>query len=43
LVGTDLTINFNAVEYSDSAWSDFSGEVVTHLFITIVQGIGSES
>ena len=43
LVGTDLTINFTAVEYSGSAWLDFSGEVVTHLFITIVAGIGSES
>ena len=43
LSGTDLTINFTAVEYSSSTWSDFSGEVVTHLFITIVAGIGSES
>jgi hypothetical protein len=43
LVGTNLTINFTAAEYSASTWSDFSGEVVTHLFITIVAGIGSES
>lgn len=43
LVGTDLTINFTAVEYSSSTWSDFSGEVVTHLFITIVAGVGYES
>lgn len=43
LVGTDLTINFTAVEYSSSTWSDFSGEVVTHLFITIVAGVASES
>ncbi len=43
LVGTDLTIDFTAVEYSGSAWSDFSGEVVTHLFITIVYGLTEES
>jgi hypothetical protein len=43
LVGTDLTINFTAVEYSSSTWSDFSGEVVTHLFITIVAGVAEES
>jgi len=43
LVGTNLTIDFTAVEYSSSTWSDFSGEVVTHLFITIVAGIGTES
>ena len=43
LIGTDLTINFTAVEYSGSAWSDFSGEVVTNLFITIVAGVGTES
>ena len=43
LVGTNLTINFTAAEYSGSTWSDFSGEVVTHLFITIVAGIGTES
>lgn len=43
LVGTDLTINFTAIEYTGSAWLDFSGEVVTHLFITIVAGIGTES
>jgi hypothetical protein len=43
LTGTDLTINFTAVEYNSSTWSDFSGEVVTHLFITIVAGIGTES
>ena len=43
LVGTNLTINFTAVEYSGSTWSNFSGEVVTHLFITIVAGLGSES
>jgi hypothetical protein len=43
LVGTNLTINFTATEYSSSTWSDFSGEVVTHLFITIVAGLASES
>jgi hypothetical protein len=43
LVGTNLTINFTAAEYSGSTWSDFSGEVVTHLFITIVTGLASES
>lgn len=43
LVGTDLTINFTAAEYSGSTWSDFSGEVVTHLFITIVAGVTEES
>lgn len=43
LVGTDLTIDFTAVEYSGGTWSDFSGEVVTHLFITIVSGTVSES
>jgi hypothetical protein len=43
LIGTDLTINFTAVEYSSSTWSDFSGEVVTHLFITIVAGVAEES
>jgi hypothetical protein len=43
LVGTNLTINFTAAEYSVSTWSDFSGEVVTHLFITIVAGVAEES
>ena len=43
LVGTNLTINFTAAEYSGSTWSDFSGEVVTHLFITIVAGVAEES
>ena len=43
LVGTNLTINFTAAEYSGSTWSDFSGEVVTHLFITIVAGLAEES
>jgi hypothetical protein len=43
IIGTDLTINFTATEYSSSTWSDFSGEVVTHLFITIVAGVGTES
>jgi hypothetical protein len=43
LVGTNLTINFTAAEYSGNTWSDFSGEVVTHLFITIVAGVAEES
>ena len=43
LVGTNLTINFTAAEYSGGTWSDFSGEVVTHLFITIVAGVAEES
>jgi hypothetical protein len=43
LSGTDLTINFTAIEYNSGTWADFSGEVVTNLFITIVAGIGSES
>ena len=43
LSGTDLTINFTAIEYDTGTWSDFSGEVVTHLFITIVAGVAEES
>lgn len=39
--GEDLVINFKAVEYSGS-WSNLSGQVSTHLFITIV-GVDEES
>ena len=38
-----MAINFTAAEYNGTTWSDFSGEVVTHLFITIVAGLASES
>lgn len=43
ITGSNLTINFTAVEYSGGTWSNFSAEVVTNLFITIVAGIGNES
>jgi hypothetical protein len=36
VVGTDFIINFKAVESSSGTWSNLSGEVTTHLFISIV-------
>jgi hypothetical protein len=35
IIGTDLVINFKAIEY-DSSWSDLSGTVTTYVFISIV-------
>jgi hypothetical protein len=35
--GTDLVINFNAVEYASSAWSELDEEVTVHVFVTIVE------
>jgi hypothetical protein len=41
--GTNLVINFNAVEYDDDSgpaeWIPLDGTVTTHLFISIVAGI----
>jgi hypothetical protein len=41
--GTNLVINFNAVEYDDDSgpaeWIALDGTVTTHLFISIVAGI----
>jgi hypothetical protein len=41
--GTNLVINFNAVEYDDDSgpaeWIPLDGAVTTHLFISIVAGI----
>lgn len=41
--GTNLVINFNAVEYNDDSgpaeWIPLDGTVTTHLFISIVAGI----
>jgi hypothetical protein len=41
--GTDLVINFKAVEYDDDSgpaeWIPLDGTVTTHLFISIVAGI----
>jgi hypothetical protein len=41
--GTDLVINFNAIEYDDNSgpaeWIPLDGTVTTHLFISIVAGI----
>lgn len=34
-VGTDLIINFKAIEY-DAGWSDLDGAVTTYIFISIV-------
>jgi hypothetical protein len=34
--GENLVINFNAVESVSGTWSDLTGEVVTHIFISIV-------
>jgi hypothetical protein len=36
VVGTDFIINFKAVESSSGTWANLSGEVTTHLFISIV-------
>lgn len=36
---TDLVINFNAVEYDGTDWTDLVGDVTTHLFISIVAGV----
>jgi hypothetical protein len=37
--GTNLVINFSAVEYDGTDWADLVGTVTTHLFISIVAGI----
>jgi hypothetical protein len=37
--GTNLVINFNAVEYDGTSWANLTGNVTTHLFISIVEGI----
>jgi len=34
--GTNLVINFDAVEYSGGSWSNLSGSKTVHLFISIV-------
>ena len=34
--GTDLVINFSAIEYTGSVWQNLDEEVTTHLFISIV-------
>ena len=36
VIGTDLVINFKAVESNSGTWQNLSGEVTTHLFISIV-------
>ena len=36
IVGTDLVINFKAVESDLGTWQDLSGEVTTHLFISVL-------
>lgn len=36
---TDLVINFSAVEYDGTDWTDLVGDVTTHLFISIVAGV----
>jgi hypothetical protein len=34
--GTNLVINFDAVQYSSGTWSNLSGSKTVHLFISIV-------
>jgi hypothetical protein len=34
--GTNLVLDFSAVEYTGSAWQNLDEEVTTHLFISIV-------
>jgi len=34
--GTNLVINFDAIEYSGGSWSNLSGNKTVHLFISIV-------
>jgi hypothetical protein len=34
--GTNLVVNMNAVKYVSSAWSNLTGEVKVHLFISVV-------
>jgi hypothetical protein len=34
--GTNLVINFDAIEYSGGTWSNLSGSKIVHLFISIV-------
>jgi hypothetical protein len=34
--GTNLVVNLNASKYESSSWSNLTGEVVVHLFITVV-------
>jgi hypothetical protein len=37
--GTNLVINFEAVKYNGTSWANLTGNVTTHLFISIVEGI----
>jgi hypothetical protein len=34
--GTNLVVNLNAARYASSTWSNLTGEVTVHLFITVV-------
>jgi hypothetical protein len=34
--GTNLVVNLNAVKYASSTWSNLTGEVTVHLFISVV-------
>jgi hypothetical protein len=34
--GTNLVINLNAAKYASSTWSNLTGEVTVHLFISVV-------
>jgi hypothetical protein len=34
--GTNLVVNLNAARYSSSTWSNLTGEVTVHLFISVV-------
>jgi hypothetical protein len=34
--GTNLVINFDAVQYSSGTWSNLTGSKTVHLFISIV-------
>ena len=36
IIGTDLVINFKAVESNSGTWQDLDGEVTTHLFISVL-------
>lgn len=34
--GTNLVVNVNAAKYVDSEWSDLTGEVTIHIFISVI-------
>jgi hypothetical protein len=34
--GTNLVINFDAIQYSSGSWSNLTGNKIVHLFISIV-------